>query len=168
MSWWNKITDALTIQPKLSEDELFLKKVSFMKALTNSQIVMFARFIHVRNFEAGEFIFKEDYPHVVLFFIKQGEVEILPHRNAKEPIVKLTKYHYIGIEELFQGSLRWNSAVAKTDCALLGISKYDFKSYIKRDPRAGIKILYGLCSSFSRYLKHFLVENEQEQEDEAR
>jgi|WetSurMetagenome_2_1015567.scaffolds.fasta_scaffold318393_2 CRP-like cAMP-binding protein len=168
MSWWNKITESLTIQPKLSEDEAILKKVSFMRALTNSQIVLFARSVHVRNFTKGEFIFKEDYPHVVLYFIKKGEIELLPHRNSTEPMMKLCKYQYVGIEELFLNSKRWSSAVARTDCELLGISKYDFKSFIKSDPRAGIKILYGICTSFSRYLKHCLLENVQEQEDETR
>jgi CRP-like cAMP-binding protein len=168
MSWWKKITDILTMQPKLTEDELFLKKVSFLKALSNAQIAMFGRYVHVRHFKAGEFIFKEDYPHVVLFFIKQGDVELQPHKNSKESFMKLTKFQYVGIEELFLNSKRWSNAVAKTDCVLLGISKYDFKTYIKRDPRAGIKILYGLCISFSRYLKHCLTENVEEQEDENR
>lgn len=166
MSLWIKIRNFLTIQPSLNEDQLFLKKVSFMKALTNQQIILFARFIQVRHFKKGEFIFKEDYPHVVLYFIKHGEIELLPHRNSSEPLMVLSKYQYVGIEELFLDSRRWSSAVAKTDCTLLGISKFNFKSYVKRNPRAGVKILYGLCSSFSRYIKHCLTDKVQENNDE--
>ncbi len=168
MSWLKKIKEVITLQPKLSEDELFLKNVSFLRALTNKQIIKFARYVHVRKFSAGDFIFKEDYPQVVLFIIKHGEVELLPHRHSKEPIMKLKKYQYVGIEELFLNSKRWSSAVAKTNCVLLAISKYDFKAYIKRDTHAGIKILYGLCISFSRYLKHYLTESVQEQDNETR
>ncbi|HNX00237.1 MAG TPA: cyclic nucleotide-binding domain-containing protein [Candidatus Cloacimonadota bacterium] len=166
MSWWKKVTDVLTFNPKLKADEEFLKKISFLKSLTNTQIIMFSKFIHKRSFKAGEFIFKEDYPQVVLYFIKQGEIELLPHRHSKQPLMVLSKYQYVGIEELFLGTKRWSSAVAKTDCELLAISKYDFKSFIKRDPRAGIKILYGLCISFSRFIMHQLKESEPEQEDE--
>jgi CRP-like cAMP-binding protein len=168
MSWWKNITSALTIQPKLTEDMLFLKKVSFMRALTDREIALFSKYLHVRHFAQGEFIFKEDYPQVVLYFIKQGEIELLPHQELKEPNVKLAKFQYVGIEELFLNSKRWCSAIAKTDCVLLGISKFDFKAVIKKNPRLGIKILYGICTSFSRYLKHVLIENVQENDDETR
>jgi CRP-like cAMP-binding protein len=165
MSLWQRLFSSSKDTPA-SREEAFLKHVSFLKSLNPRELRMLMRYLHLRSYAAGEFIFKEDFPHVVVFLVLEGEVELLPHRNAQNSMMTLGPHHFLGLIEMFTGTKRLGSAIAKTDCQLYAISKFDFKDYIKQNPRTGVKILYGINLALARMLSSTIYPVDEEICDE--
>jgi len=133
------------------EDSFSLKKISFLSDLSKKDCKLFGNYLLERNFVASEYIFKENYPHAVLFIVIKGEVDIVVPQGEKEKIVStLQPYMHFGEIGLFIESNRTASARAKTDTTLYAISKSDFKNFIDAFPSIGIKIMYNFGVSFSK------------------
>ena len=138
---------------KGEEKELvdFLSKVVLFKKLSKSEIRNLQHNLYVRNFKAGEYIFKKGYPNVVLYIVKEGELYTYLDETNKE--VKIIQpFEYFGEIGLFLEEERTANIVAKKDSVLLALSKKDMANYIAEFPKAGIKILYKLGEILCREL----------------
>lgn len=151
-----------------SEKEMiqFLGKVSVFDKLTKNERKNIADYFYERKFKAEEQIFKQDYPSVVFYIIKNGEVKVfLKRRGKKKEISRLKSRDFIGEIGVFLEKNRVASAIAKKESTLFAISKKDLKKFIDKFPKAGTKILYKFGEIVSTYL---IDQNEDSEENESK
>lgn len=138
---------------KEKQEDRFLKEVDFLKHLNNDELKSFSKIFLTRKFSAGEVIFRENYPHVVLYIVKSGEVEIFLEKQTTGIILsKIGRARHFGEVGLFTEANRSASAKAITDTVLYAITKNQFKRYLLKNPATGIKLIYHLGESMAKSL----------------
>ena len=142
----------------LTDEEKLLLDFSVFKPLNKFEIKIFNAIVFERNYKAGEVIYQKNHPNVVMYFIREGEVDVYDKENDENPTKVLKKGNLLGSIEIFTGTKRLSTAVAKTNCQLLAISKYDFRNLVKNKPRIGSKILYAFCEKYSNSLYEKIIE----------
>ncbi len=132
----------------------FLREIAFLKQLNYFELKTFSRLLHRRDFKPGEVVFREGYPHAVLYIVKEGKVDIVLEAGEDESIklVELVPYAFFGEVGLFIDTNRTATAIASEDTVLLAVSKVDFKDMIEKYPRIGVKIVYELGKRLSESL----------------
>jgi len=141
---------------KPSEDKeliKFLSNVALFENLTHNERKNLRQYLYVRNFKADEPIFKKGYPNVVLYIVKEGELNVYLDTNEKTNVLNTLKpLDFFGEIGLFLDEVRTASIIAVKDSVLVGISKKDLANFIDRFPRAGIKILYKSREILSKHI----------------
>lgn len=94
--------------------------------------------IPVWYLKAGEAIFKEGETGKELYVIKSGQVEI---RLENRLLATLEANDIFGEMALFDSTSRSATAVAKTDVALVPVSKKDFVALVSRAPTFALDIM---------------------------
>jgi CRP/FNR family transcriptional regulator, cyclic AMP receptor protein len=94
--------------------------------------------IPVWYLKAGETIFKEGETGKELYVIKSGQVEI---RLENRLLATLEANDIFGEMALFDSTPRSATAVAKTDVALVPVSKKDFEALVSRAPTFALDIM---------------------------
>lgn len=94
--------------------------------------------IPVWYLKAGETIFKEGETAQELYVIKSGQVEI---RLGNRLLATLEANDIFGEMALFDSTPRSATAVAKTDVALVPVSKKDFVTLVSRVPTFALDIM---------------------------
>jgi CRP/FNR family transcriptional regulator, cyclic AMP receptor protein len=94
--------------------------------------------ISVWCLKAGETIFKEGETAKELYVIKSGQVEI---RLGNRLLATLEANDIFGEMALFDSAPRSATAVAKTDVALIPVSKKDFVALVSRAPTFALDIM---------------------------
>lgn len=118
----------------------FFRSLSVLKSLSDNDIRLFVKFLHRREFEAGEIIFKAGESGYGLYFIQSGNVKIQTPEGQE--IVNLEKGKYFGeLALLEEGHHRVATAVATDSTILLGIFKPDLDKMIESYPVLGAKFL---------------------------
>lgn len=137
----------------LNENEKKLQKLDIFKSLNKQQIRYLNSVVFERNFKAGEVIYYTGHPNKAMYFILDGVVEFFDNDTSGTPITTIETGDVVGAIEIFSGLERFNTAVAKTKCTLLAISKYDFRTLINDNPQIGAKILYNFNEYFAVNLR---------------
>ncbi|HOD53496.1 MAG TPA: cyclic nucleotide-binding domain-containing protein, partial [Candidatus Cloacimonadota bacterium] len=115
-----------------------LSGMILLKDLNKLELLNLSKYMIERHFKSGEMIYKENYPHVVLYFIISGKIEIFIDQNDNKFVyTTLSENHHFGEVGMFNESTRITSAKAITDCTLYAISKYDFVKFISKYPGTG-------------------------------
>ncbi len=131
----------------------FLRNIKVLKHLSDYELFLYSKFLHIRSFKTGEIIFQEGDGGFGYYQILSGTVGIHLEEddNAEEvqnhigPLVKLNKYEYFGELSLLEDQNRRNaSAIALEDTILLTMFKPDLEELISRYPVVGAKLLQGL------------------------
>ena len=154
--WFKKKRDALI---SLTESEKQLLYFSVFSSLSKSQIKTINSIIFERTFKSNEIIYQIGHPNIVMYFILEGEVDLYDSENSESPDMTISEGGLVGSIEIFTGSTRASTAVAKTKCKMLAMSKYDFRNMIKNNPKIGSKILYAFCEKYSSSLYTKIVED---------
>ena len=90
-----------------SQKKDVIKDVKFLQGLSESEKNKFSHLYYERNYSKGEYLFKEDFPHAVLYIIKSGSVEIFIHsKNEKIKLAELHEGDFLGEIGLFIDSSR--------------------------------------------------------------
>ena len=153
--WFKKKRVALI---SLTESEKQLRNFSVFSSLGKSQIKAINNIIFERTFKNNEVIYQIGHPNIVMYFILEGEVDLYDSENSDKPDLTISKGGLVGSIEIFTGSTRVSTAVAKTKCSMLAMSKYDFRNMIENNPRIGSKILYAFCEKYSSSLYAKIIE----------
>lgn len=156
--WFKKKRDRLI---SLTETEKSLLHFSVFSSLGKMQIKTVSSFVYERNFKANEVIYQRGHPNMVMYFIVSGEVELYDSEDSDKPDMTISRGSLVGSIEIFTGSTRASTAVAKTKCEMLAISKYDFRNMIKNNPRIGSKVLYSFCEKYSKSLYEKILEEKE-------
>ncbi len=132
-------------------DTRFLREIDFLKHLNHYELKIFSRLMHQREYKPGEVIFREGYPHAVLYIVKRGKVDIVLEQEDGDPIklAELNPQSFFGEIGLFIETSRTATAIASEDTILLAVSKVDFQDMIDKYPRIGVKIVYELGKGLS-------------------
>ncbi|HPY97323.1 MAG TPA: cyclic nucleotide-binding domain-containing protein [Candidatus Cloacimonadota bacterium] len=128
-----------------------LANIKLFKNLNKTELSCLSNYLIERKFSKGDIIYQENYPHVVIYFILEGNIELYFTKNGvNKTFENLTTNQHFGEIGLFDDNVRINSAKAITDCSLLAISKYDFVKFASKYPGSGIKLLYNLAEEVVR------------------
>ena len=124
----------------------------FLKKLTPIERYEFIQLCHRRSYNAGEFIYHQGDPGTGIYFVEEGEVELIVQQSKvqqgeiDDESDDRTRFK-IGPSESF-GALsmgydlrRMSTARCCSDCTLLGFFKPDFETLKNRHPHIAVKIL---------------------------
>lgn len=133
-----------------SEDNYhdFFKKISVLNSFSDNEIRLFTKFLHRREFQADEAIFKQGDSGYGFYFIFKGSVNIYAnHLNSNfdergEFIIRLDRRQYFGEMGLLEEfNRRSATVVAAENSVLLGIFKPDLERMLELYPVLGAKFL---------------------------
>jgi signal-transduction protein with cAMP-binding, CBS, and nucleotidyltransferase domain len=143
------ILKSLFFNPK---EYSFLHQFPILEGLTNHELYMFSQIVHVRHFKEGDIIYQEQFPLAVIYLIQSGSISIENKPEDQSNNITLHKHQFYGIVDMYNEKRRQGKAIAKTDSVLLAISNVDFQSFLKMNPRAGVKLMSNVCKSLSNYI----------------
>ena len=131
---------------------LKLKQNILFQDLSSSELKMVEQIVHTRNYRAGEVVFRQGELGVGMYIIVRGEVniyveEIQPQTGESRSnlITQLKEDDFLGDLALIEdNSRRSATAIAQDDSVLIGFFKPDLIEITKRNPVAGVKILFRL------------------------
>jgi CRP/FNR family cyclic AMP-dependent transcriptional regulator len=124
----------------------FFKNITVLKSFTDNEVRIFTTFLHRREFQNQEVIFKEGDSGYGFYFIFSGSVNILiNHESQSAPgefVLKLEKSQYFGEMGLLEEfNRRTATAVASENTVLLGLFKPDLEMMLEQYPVMGAKFL---------------------------
>ena len=125
----------------------FFKNISFLSTFSDNEVRLFTKFLHRREFQKNEVVFKQGDTGHGLYFIFSGSVKILANYTSAETdqgdlVIKLEKRQYFGEMGLLEEyNRRTATAVAAENTILLGIFKPDLERMLELYPVLGAKFL---------------------------
>lgn len=114
-----------------------------------------SKFLELREFKAGESIFKERDHAESLMLIVEGEVHIFKEfEELRETVgVDLKNGTFFGEMSFLDGAPRSAGALAKTDVSILELTRKKLNRMAEEFPAVTIKLLLRLSSILSRRLR---------------
>ena len=94
--------------------------------------------VPVREFKAGDVIFKQGDAAEELFIIQSGEVEI---RLGNRMLEKLSNYNFFGEMALIDSAPRSATAVAVTDVKLVPVGEKQFLFLVSNTPYFALNVM---------------------------
>ncbi|MBS0626521.1 MAG: cyclic nucleotide-binding domain-containing protein [Verrucomicrobia bacterium] len=131
----------------LIERAFFLKKVRLFSELDLDSLLAIAEKLHHDDYDAGEKIFTPGQVANRIYLIAQGTVQILDERNR--PLCDLTSPEFFGDESLFNEQPRTYSAICKSDCLFLTLSRSHLLSIISECPAVAVALLQSYSQQLS-------------------
>jgi len=151
MQWKNISQWLISLISKRKELD-YLRKFSILSGFTNHELYLFSQILQERCFKEGEVIYQEQFPMTVIYLILKGTIELTDnYQNSNKPIT-LHKYQFLGIADMYNENRRQGEAIAAKDSTLLAFSHLDYYSFIKMNPRTGVKLLDNICRTLSHYI----------------
>lgn len=136
-----------------------LKKIPVFEDLSGKELDAIARILHQRQYRKDELIFRQGDAGVGMYIIQKGQVHIRLEPDG-QILAELTDGEFFGELALLDDSPRSASAVAGTDCKMLGFFQPDLFGLIERNPRLGVKIVLRLAKIIGERLKAANRENQ--------
>jgi len=130
----------------------FLSEVELFDNLTRNERRNLSLHLYERKYKEDEIVFKKGYPNVVMYIVKEGELQTYLDSPEGENLKTIKPRDYFGEVGLFLEEERTATIVASKDSVLLGISKRDMNRLIDEFPLAGSKILRKLASVLCTHL----------------
>jgi CRP-like cAMP-binding protein len=125
----------------------YFKNISFLSTFSDNEVRLFTKFLHRREFQKNEVVFKQGDTGYGLYFVFSGSVKILANYSSSEIdqgelVIKLEKKQYFGEMGLLEEyNRRTVTAVAAENTVLLGIFKPDLERMLELYPVLGAKFL---------------------------
>jgi len=123
-------------------DFTFLSDVLLFENLSEKELIRISDFFIYKYFTKNETIFKENYPHIVLYIVVVGKVK--QYKGLEYLVSELQPKDMFGGMALFIETNRLFSAVAIEDTTLIAMNKTDLMAFIKSNPATGIKLLWNM------------------------
>ena len=130
----------------------FLSEVELFENLTRNERKNLSQHLYERTYKEDEIVFKKGYPNVVMYVVKEGELQTFLDSTDGESLKTIKPADFFGEVGLFLEEERTATIVASKDSILLGISKRDMNRFIDESPRAGSKILRKLATVLCTHL----------------
>lgn len=125
----------------------FFKKITVLSSFSDNEVRLFTKFLHRREFQPDEVIFKQGDTGYGFYFIFSGSVNIFANYNPQgneqgELVIKLDSRQYFGEMGLLEEyNRRTATARAGENTILLGIFKPDLERMLELHPVLGAKFL---------------------------
>ena len=137
-----------------------LKKIPVFEDLSGKELDAIARILHQRQYRKDELIFRQGDAGVGMYIIQKGTV-LIRLEPDNQVLAELTDGEFFGELALLDDSPRSASAVAGSDCKMLGFFQPDLFGLIERNPRLGVKIVLRLAKIIGERLKAANRENQE-------
>ncbi len=150
-SFWGNI-----FKPRQKKDDPIitcLKHIPIFENLNRRELEAIERIIHERVYKPGEVIFHQGDAGVGMYIIESGVVQII-YEPTNQLLAELSDGEFFGELALLDESPRSATAIAKTECKMLGFFQSDLFGLLQRDPRLGVKIVLELARIIGERLKH--------------
>jgi CRP/FNR family transcriptional regulator, cyclic AMP receptor protein len=126
----------------------FFKKISVLNSFSDNEIRLFTKFLHRREFQANEVIFRQGDSGYGFYFIFKGSVNIYANHlsgsleEQGDFVIRLDRRQYFGEMGLLEEFNRRSATVlAHENSVLLGIFKPDLERMLELYPVLGAKFL---------------------------
>lgn len=142
-----------------------LRSCPLFSELTNGDFKLVENAVHVRQYQSGEYVFRQDEVGVGMYVIAAGTVDIYienpvaedgeaDESEAKKIVTRLKAGDFFGEHALVEEQGR-RTATARTssEATLIGFFQPDLQDICERSPSTGVKILFQLSSVLGRRLK---------------
>ena len=129
-----------------------LKKIPIFEELTKRELAGLERILHKREYKRDEVIFRQDEPGMGMYIIESGRVAIISE-PAEVHLSELGSGEFFGELALLDESPRSATAIAKTECKILGFFQPDLFALLDRNPRLGVKIVLRLAKIIGERLR---------------
>ena len=130
----------------------FLSEVELFENLTRNERRNLSQHLYERIYKEDDIVFKKGYPNVVMYIVKEGELQTFLDSTDGESLKTIKPADFFGEVGLFLEEERTATIVASKDSILLGISKRDMNRFIDEFPSAGSKILRKLATVLCTHL----------------
>jgi CRP-like cAMP-binding protein len=139
-------------------------KSKFLKDLSHTEAYEFIQHCHKRNFKAGEYIYHQNDPGNGMYFLEEGQVELIVENDKEnENLNESSSAFILDPPECF-GNLsvsyemrRMSSAKALTDVQVMGFFSSDLETLQKRYPKIALKFLNEVNNSLAKQLQATLM-----------
>ncbi len=126
--------------------ESLLGRIPIFSQLTDRELGKLAGIVHRREYSADELIFSQSDPGLGMYVIEEGTVRILIAEDggAGRELTVLHGGDFFGELSLLDESPRSASALAASNCRIIGFFRPDLIDLLNRSPKMGTKILFRL------------------------
>jgi CRP-like cAMP-binding protein len=148
----NPIWDFIFNREKDHKDMVeLLKSLPVFDGLSNNELVIVERMLHMRKYAAGEQVFEEGKPGIGMYIVKSGEIEIVKRigasKNARLAVVG--KGQFFGEMALLAEMPRSAGGAATCDSVLFSMCRPDLVQISERNPVLANKIITNLSRLIS-------------------
>lgn len=143
------------MQPEMSSSiEKLLPRLEVFNFVEKEDYSTLESYMFTYDYEKGAYVFKEGAHGGYMFFIADGEVEIIKQFDtAKHTIATLGAGRSVGEMSLIDGAPRSATARAKTALKLIVLKREDFNKLNAENPAIANRILMGIASLLSHSLR---------------
>lgn len=135
----------------------FLVCFPFFETLTSQDMLMIAEHINFLEIDEGAFVFREGEAGECVYFVIQGELEVIKEAasKGKEGVVIsiLSKGRSMGEMSVIDKTPHSATVRARTTSTVVTLSAAGFDIILEKHPQIGIKILKGLARLLSSNLR---------------
>ncbi len=129
-----------------------LKRIPIFEELSKRELAGLERILHKREYKKEEVIFRQDEPGMGMYIIESGEVAIISEPSEVH-LSELGSGEFFGELALLDESPRSATAIAQTECKILGFFQPDLFALLDRNPRLGVKIVLRLAKIIGERLR---------------
>lgn len=132
-----------------------LSAIPIFSLLSDRELRLLKRVVHLRRYAAGETIIRRGVPQSGFYLIRSGSVEIVRQGRdgSREVVALLGPGELVGEFALFDGAPRSSSIVAAEPSELIGFFRPDLMAVLDTWPAMGCKILLRLGEEMARTLR---------------
>ena len=158
---WKTISQWLLSLITNRKDLDYLRKFPILNGFTSHELFLFSQIVQERRFKEGEIIYQEQFPLAVIYLIASGAIELTDdYQRMNSPYI-LRKHQFLGVIDMYNENRRKGEAIAIKPTILLAVSHLDYESFIRFNPKAGVKLLNNICKALS----HYIVQLDKPKED---
>ena len=135
----------------------FFMGIPFFDGINGEEIKVIAKHIASVDVKTGEILFKESDKGNYICFIVSGRLQVSVKKETSEENVVLAILkpgQSLGEMAIIEDLPRFATITAIEDCKLFVLSKSAFDLILERHPYIGIKLLKGVATILSTYLRH--------------
>lgn len=131
-----------------------IPKLEVFNFLEESDYNVLENYMFRYEYEAGAYVFKEGAHGGYMFFIVDGDVEVIKQFDTKKhTIAKLGPGRSVGEMSLIDGSPRSATVRAAGDLSLIVLKREDFQKLLGEQPATANRILMGIATLLSQSLR---------------
>ena len=146
----------------LVSDLKFLSSVPVFDTLSRHQLRKIHNLIHIREFEEGEIVFRQDDPGVGMYIVREGLVDVYTEYSdmTKRKIASMKSGDFFGEIALLNDSKRSATITAARKSRLFCLFRPDLLSVMDSDPKLGMRLIYRLSQIVAERLRLSSLESD--------
>ncbi|MGA9118550.1 MAG: cyclic nucleotide-binding domain-containing protein [Bacteroidota bacterium] len=129
-----------------------LARVPIFQNLNRRELISVDRILHRRDYLPDEIIFRQGEPGMGMYVVQEGKVAIISEPENQQ-LFEMQDGDFFGEVALLDEGPRSASAVARTNCTVLGFFQPDLFELIDRNPRLGLKIVLRIARHIGSRLR---------------